>query len=120
MVIFWLCAFATLASWSSAWVLWDALTKRSYGDDSYNSAIAAAAAAVARFRAGWRCAAAAGGLGGILWVLALVSLVTYSVSLHRHRGNPDNKDLPEDGSPATGSDGSKGVEMGGVAPYPQA
>jgi len=131
MVIFWLCAFATLASWSSAWVLWDALTKRSYDDnsysssfddDSYSSALDAAADALAKFRAGWRCAAAAGGLGGILWILALVSLVTYSVFLHRHRRSPENKGLPEDGSPGQDSEGAKGVEMhmGGVAPYPQA
>jgi hypothetical protein len=127
-VIFWLSAFATLASWSSVWVLYSSFDKRSpkgrssssssssYDDSS--SSVQDAQAAIARYRAAWRCAAAAGGLGGLLWLLALVSLVTYSVFLHKHRANPDNKDLPEDGRPAADVEGAKGVEMGGVGDYP--
>ncbi|KAG0134856.1 hypothetical protein HOY82DRAFT_583896 [Tuber indicum] len=114
-VIFWLSAFATLASWASLGLLTvdylDNITKEA--EERY-----------ARYRAGWRCAGAAAGLGGIVWILFMITLITYSIFLHRHRKNPGNKNLPDNGSPARdGGEGGiprpgaaeiKGHEMGSV------
>jgi hypothetical protein len=135
-VIFWLCGFATMASWASVMVYItspmsvftrDAKKKSGgsggYSDtsdsvygDSIDTITANAQAAVERYVAGWRCAAAAGGLGAIVWVLFMITLITFSVHLHRHRTNPANKNLPDNGSPA--EDGAVGVgkghEMGSV------
>lgn len=57
-------------------------------------------------------------------VLFMITLITYSIFLHRHRMNPENKSLPDNGMPAR--DGGeagvprpsaaevKGHEMGSV------
>jgi len=57
-------------------------------------------------------------------ILFMISLITFSIFLHRHRMNPENKSLPDNGSPAR--DGGeagvprpsaaevKGHEMGSV------
>ncbi|CAZ81227.1 unnamed protein product [Tuber melanosporum] len=114
-VFFWLSPFATQASWASLGLLTvdylDNITKEA--EERY-----------ARYRAGWRCAGAAAGLGGIVWILFMITLITYSIFLHRHKKKPGKKNLPENGSPAKeGGEGGiprpgaaeiKGHEMGSV------
>ncbi|KAG0635748.1 hypothetical protein HOY80DRAFT_980515 [Tuber brumale] len=126
-VIFWLSAFATLASWASLGLLTvGALRKRdakkssssssnnNFGSDYLDSLTKDAEARYARYKAGWRCAGAAAGLGGIVWILFMITLITYSIFLHRHRKNPENKNLPDNGSPA-GDGGEAGVARHGAA-----
>jgi uncharacterized membrane protein len=141
-VIFWLSAFATLASWASLGLLTvGSLRKRDakksssssssssssndvFGSDYLDNITKEAEERYARYRAGWRCAGAAAGLGGIVWILFMITLITYSIFLHRHRKNPGNKNLPDNGSPARdGGEGGiprpgaaeiKGHEMGSV------
>lgn len=84
-VIFWLSAFATMASWASLGLLTvggiggirkrDAKkSKSSSSDDLFGSdtdwlgnSNRELEARYARYKAGWRCAGAAAGLGGIVW-----------------------------------------------------
>ncbi|RPA89965.1 hypothetical protein L873DRAFT_1754406 [Choiromyces venosus 120613-1] len=126
-VIFWLSAFATLASWASLGLLTvHALGKRDvkkstsssndgqFGSDIWSSTSKEMEARYARYQAGWKCAGAAAGLGGIVWVLFMITLITYSIFLHRHRMNPENKNLPDNGSPAQDG-GEAGVPRPGAA-----
>jgi len=84
-VIFWLSAFATLASWASLGLLTvGSLTKRDAKKSKSSSSSSSSSSSYddtdyfanyskeleeryARYQAGWRCAGAAAGLGGIVW-----------------------------------------------------
>jgi len=72
-VIFWLPAFASVGAWTSVHGLytWDSYDCEIYG--------------TCRYQTGWRTAAAAAGMGGLEFILFLVTLITYSIFLHRHR-----------------------------------
>lgn len=43
----------------------------------------------------------------------MVTLITYSIFLHRHRTNPENANLPNDGSPVRGQEGTIEEGKGG-------
>jgi len=82
-VIFWLSAFATLASWASLGLLTVGSLKKRDAKKSKSSSSSSSSSyddsdyfgnyskeleeRYARYRAGWRCAGAAAGLGGIVW-----------------------------------------------------
>jgi len=109
-VIFWLCGFATLAAWA-------AVGNYTTGYiTSYNTVYNAG---LSSWNSAWQCSSAAAGLGALVWVLYMVSLITFSIFLHRHRVNPENGNLPDDGSPAVEphvveSKSGHGIEMNPV------
>ncbi|KAI9777406.1 MAG: hypothetical protein M1839_008919 [Geoglossum umbratile] len=73
-VVFWLPAFASLGAWSSINSLYSSYYQSDchyYGTCNYQTA--------------WQTAAAAAGMGGLEFILFLVTLITFSVFLHRHR-----------------------------------
>jgi hypothetical protein len=65
-------------------------------------------AGVVRFHEGYMARA---GLMVLDRILFLVHLVMYSISLHRHRTAPENRNLPRNGAPVKEG---KMHEMGGV------
>ncbi|PWW76197.1 hypothetical protein C7212DRAFT_279134 [Tuber magnatum] len=110
-VIFWLSAFATLASWASLGLL---TIDNIFDSDYFEEQKKEAEERYARYQAGWRCAGAAAGLGGIVWILFMITLITYSIFLHRHRKNPENNGLPDNGTPARDG-GEAGIPRPGAA-----
>jgi len=120
-VVFWLAAFALLGDWASDYKFMTEKTT-SYGDYQSIPGIsdlldgilkrrqfydvdnvvdnAAADDAFKKAKGVWQSGAAASGLGAIVWVLFIVTLVVYAISLQRHRADPENQNLPADGSPS--------------------
>jgi len=125
-VIFWLCGFATLAAWAALGTYttnyltnYDAVYNYTKRSSIYNSD-----KELKTWDRAWQCAAAAAGLGALIWVLYMVTLITFSIFLHRHRKNPENANLPDDGSPAVESHvvdvegkAGHGIEMNPVQQY---
>lgn len=79
MVIFWLISFAVLASHSA-----NLIFISSYDDYYYYYKRDLAARSVPGFTP-WDTGAAAAGVGGLQFILFIVTLVLFSVHLHRHR-----------------------------------
>jgi len=118
-VVFWLVAFALLGEWASDYKFMSQKDKF-YGDFSdsdlgdllsgfgiYKRATVYGDDAVVddgfkKAKSVWQSGAAASGLGAIVWVLFIVTLVVYVISLQRHRADPENQNLPADGSPLQG------------------
>jgi len=73
-VIFWLPAFASIGAWASLHSAYS--LAYDYDCEDYGGC---------RYKTAWQTAAAAAGMGGLEFVLFLVTLITYSVFLHRHR-----------------------------------
>ncbi|KAI2618952.1 hypothetical protein GGS26DRAFT_573662 [Hypomontagnella submonticulosa] len=100
LVIFWLISFAILAAQIAAvFAYYDAYSSI-YELDAYDTAITTYAA----------CLAAAAGLGGVEFVLYIVSLSIHGVMLHRHR-KAGLKAMPID-SASGGVPGAAGVQPG--------
>ncbi|KAI1334633.1 hypothetical protein F5Y15DRAFT_420720 [Xylariaceae sp. FL0016] len=75
LVIFWLISFALLAAQVSAIFYYYDSYSYYYYDDEYTDAGITLGA----------CFAAATGLGGVTWILYIVSVAIHGVALHRHR-----------------------------------
>ncbi|KAI1489529.1 hypothetical protein F5X96DRAFT_640844 [Biscogniauxia mediterranea] len=104
LVIFWLISFAILAAQvASIFVYYDDYDSYYdyYGYGGYSSGVLIYAA----------CLAAAAGLGGLQFVLYIVSLSIHGVMLHRHR-KAGLKAMPGS-SPSTGAPGAAAVSVGG-------
>jgi len=116
-VVFWLVAFALLGAWASDHV---SMSKKdgglglgnfddsSFGDSSLPSVgdltnwitkRSTISSESKKAKGVWQSGAAASGLGAIVWVLFIITLVVYAISLQRHRTDPENQNLPADGSP---------------------
>jgi len=117
-VVFWLVSFALLGDWASDYKYMSDKDNY-YGDVSLptgmpdlsdilsgitkrakiSSAEAEYDNAFKKAKGVWQSGAAASGLGAIVWVLFIITLVVYAISLQRHRADPENQNLPADGSP---------------------
>jgi len=126
-VVFWLVSFALLGDWASDYKFMSDKDKY-YGDyglgdyglgdislpsipdltdmfsgvtkrATISSAEAEFDKAFKKAKGVWQSGAAASGLGAIVWVLFIITLVVYAISLQRHRADPENQNLPADGSP---------------------
>lgn len=106
-VIFWLCAWGSMAAWAAVWNWAGGYGGSSYGGSSYYGYIndilykrdLVKRVTYKEQKTAWQCVAAASGLGALVWILFLVTLITYSIHLHRHRKNPENANLPNNGEP---------------------
>ncbi|KAI5805351.1 hypothetical protein DFH27DRAFT_550729 [Peziza echinospora] len=97
--LFWLAGFAAAGDWASS-------KKRWYVDFEGNTLTM------------WKTAAAASGLGAIMWICFLIITVVYILRLHRFRNDPANQHL----SPFGFSGEKGGHELGHVQQqqqYPQ-
>ncbi|KAK3330178.1 hypothetical protein B0H66DRAFT_597724 [Apodospora peruviana] len=107
LVVMWLSSFALLASQIAAFFAYAGGTYYDYYGYSYSHGLSSAETIVAS------CLAAAAGLGGVEFVLHIVSLVIHSIALHRHRaaglhctpgaapsGNPSGPVYAVPGAPA--------------------
>jgi len=118
-VVFWLSGWASLAAWAALGnYVYDVADSYSYGiDDDYYGIDDHYRDLYKKQRTAWQCAAAAAGLGALLWVSFIVSLVVYSVHLHRHRRAPENANLPKSGEPVYLGHGGMTNEMKPVDTY---
>lgn len=72
--IFWLCGWAATAAWAADWAPWfEGLTE-------------------------WTTVAAAAGLGALIWILFMITTITFCMRLHRHRTDPANAHLSKYGT----------------------
>jgi hypothetical protein len=102
--LFWLAGFAAVADWASKWK--KAFTLGSFFGGSSEPAPY------------WKTAAAAAGLGAIMWILFLIITVVFVLRLMKHRNDPANAHLSSLGFSAE----KGGHELGNVQQpqqYPQ-
>lgn len=105
--LFWLAGFAAVADWASTWAnIFSGSTGKIFGY--------------------WATSAAGAAMGAINWILFTITLVFFSLRLHKHRTDPNNQHLSGLGLPEKGENHQMGV-VGGVqqpvsaapTPYPQ-
>ncbi|KAK0665672.1 hypothetical protein QBC41DRAFT_282560 [Cercophora samala] len=91
LVVLWLCAFAVVAAGIAPWMEY-------YGGALY-------AYTTTYEQAWWTGLAAASGMGGLEFVLHIVSLIIHSIRLHRHRkeGGHSQAGVPWGPAPTTGT-----------------
>jgi len=94
--LFWLSGFASTASWASA--------RSGWGNDSFLGYPSS-------YKSYWATAAAAAGMGAIMWILYTVTLVFFCLRLHSHRTDPNNAHLSSLG---LAEKGGEGHQMGAV------